>query len=94
MTLQLSERRPVRRPDVWLRQSGTENVIYDPQTSDVHMLNATALAIWVLCDGQTTVAEMVQAVCELSGLPEDVVREDLTTILDRFDDSKILTWTA
>jgi PqqD family protein of HPr-rel-A system len=92
MTLQLSERRPVRRPDVWLRQSDDENVIYDPLTSEVHMLNATALAIWVLCDGQTTVDEMVQAVCELSGLPETVVREDLTGILGRFADSKILTW--
>ena len=88
----LTERRPLRRSDVWLRQSEDENVIYDPATSEVHMLNSTALAIWVLCDGQTTVAEMIQAVCELSGLPEDVVREDLESILDRFTDSKILTW--
>ena len=92
MTVLLTERRPARRPDVWLRQSEDENVIYDPKTSQVHMLNSTALAIWVLCDGQTTVAEMIQAVCELSGLPEDVVEEDLTRILDRFADSKILTW--
>ena len=92
MSLQVSERRPVRRPDVWLRQSDRENVIFDPLTSQVHLLNSTALAIWVLCDGQTSVAEMIRAVCELSGLPEVVVREDLTGILDRFADSNILTW--
>jgi PqqD family protein of HPr-rel-A system len=92
VSLQLSERRPVRRPDVWLRQSEDENVIYDPVTGEVHLLNATALAIWVLCDGQTTVAEMIEAVCELSGLPEEVVSDDLTGILGRFADSRILTW--
>ena len=36
MTLQLSERRPVRRPDVWLRQSDDENVIYDPLTMAIY----------------------------------------------------------
>ena len=53
---------------MWLRQADDENVVYDPETSAVHLLNVTATAIWVLCDGETTPEEMVDAICELSGL--------------------------
>jgi PqqD family protein of HPr-rel-A system len=83
---------PTRKPDVWLRQSDTENAIYDPTTGEVHLLNATAVAIWTLCDGQTTPAEMIQAVCDLSGLPEDVAGEDVMRALHGFEQAGILTW--
>ena len=70
----------------------TENVVYDPETSSVHLLNATAMAIWVLCDGDTTPDEMVDAICELSGLPREVVEEDVRRILLQFEEADILTW--
>ena len=56
------------------------------------MLNATATAIWVLCDGETTPDEMVEAICELSGLPREVVVEDVRRILLQFEEADILTW--
>jgi PqqD family protein of HPr-rel-A system len=84
--------KPVRKPDVWLRQSESENVVYDPDGGTVHLLNATAMAIWVLCDGTTDPAEMVDAICELSGLPREVVEEDVRRTLLRFDEVGILTW--
>jgi len=83
---------PTRKPDVWLRQSESENAIYDPATDEVHLLNATAVAIWTLCDGGTTPAEMIQAVCDLSGLPEDVAAEDVGRILAQFEDAGIVGW--
>jgi PqqD family protein of HPr-rel-A system len=86
--------RPVRKSDVWLRQSETENVVYDPTSGAVHMLNATAMAIWVLCDGDTEPDEMVGAICELSGLPREVVEEDVGGILQRFEEAGILRWKA
>ena len=86
--------KPARKPDVWLRRSDTENVVYDPDTGTVHMMNATAMAIWVLCDGDTDPEEMVGAICELSGLPRDVVVEDVRRILLEFEKAKILTWEA
>jgi len=88
----LRPRFPVRKPDLWLRQSDSENAIFDPATDKVHLLNATAVAIWTLCDGGTTPAEMVQAVCDLSGLPEDVAEEDVMRVLVEFGDAGILTW--
>jgi PqqD family protein of HPr-rel-A system len=82
--------RPARRPDVWLRQAEGENVVFDPSTGAVHILNATALAIWELCDGDTRTGEMVEAICGLSGLPRDVVEEDVGRILNEFELAGIL----
>jgi hypothetical protein len=55
-------------------------------------MNATAVAIWVLCDGDTAPAEMIEAICQLSGLPYDVVLEDVSRILDEFEDAGIISW--
>ncbi len=92
MTLLVREGKPARKADVWMRQSDTENVVYDPETSSVHMLNTTAMAIWVLCDGDTDPDEMVEAICELSGLPREVVEEDVRRILLQFEEADILSW--
>ena len=77
MTVSLNSGLPARRSDVWLRQAGDENAVCDPKTGAVHMLNSPALAIWHLCDGQTSPEEMVDAICEASGMPADVVVEDV-----------------
>jgi len=84
--------RPARNSQVWLRQAGSESVVYDPGRESVHVMNATAVAIWVLCDGDTAPAEMIEAICQLSGLPYDVVLEDVSRILDEFEDAGIISW--
>ncbi|HYY08433.1 MAG TPA: PqqD family protein [Actinomycetota bacterium] len=90
----VGERRPLRNPRVWLRQAGAENVVYDPAREAVHVMNTTAVAIWVLCDGETDPSEMIAAVCALSALPYEVVEEDVTRILGEFDDAGVISWTG
>jgi hypothetical protein len=85
-------KRPIRRADVWLRQARGETAIYDPDTGAVHMLNETALAIWQLCDGETTVEEMVVAIVELCGMHREIVVEDVDRILTEFGAAGLLTW--
>ncbi|MFB3738223.1 MAG: PqqD family protein [Candidatus Velamenicoccus archaeovorus] len=92
MSAALEPARPLRKPNVWLRQSDTENLVYDPDGESVHMLNPTAMAIWVLCDGETTPEEMIDAICELSGLPREVVMEDVRRVLAQFTEADILRW--
>ena len=92
MSLLVRNGKPARKNDVWLRQSDKENVVYDPETRAVHILNTTAMAIWVLCDGDTDPDEMVDAICELSGLPREVVEEDVRRVLLQFEEADILTW--
>ena len=45
-------------------------------------------------DGDTDPDEMVDAICELSGLPREVVVEDVRRILLQFEEADILTWKA
>ena len=83
---------PSRKQGVWLRQVGDENAVYDPTHDAVHLLNDTALAIWDLCDGGTRPDEMVGAICQLTGLPIDVVSEDVERILTEFDSAHLVVW--
>jgi PqqD family protein of HPr-rel-A system len=92
MGLSVRSGRPVRKPGVWLRQAGDENAVYDPSTGAVHLLNASALAIWDLCDGETQPEEMIAAICTISGLPPDVVAEDVERVLTQFEDVGIIVW--
>jgi hypothetical protein len=59
---------PRRRPDAWVRPDGDHAVIHIRDDDSVHRLNATAYAIWVLCDGHTNTDEMAAAVAELTGM--------------------------
>ncbi len=92
MNLSVRQGRPMRRKNVWLRQSKKENAVYNPATSEVYLLNNTALAIWDLCDGETKPEEMMNAICELTGLPPEVVAEDLERILLEFDTAELIEW--
>lgn len=92
MNLTLRDGLPVRRPGVWLRQAGTENAVYDPLTGRLHILNDTALAIWHLCDGETSTEEMVSAICDLFNTERDVVVHDVNRILDKFESAGLLSW--
>jgi hypothetical protein len=92
MNTSVLARRPLRNSDVWVRQTKEENAIYDPTSGSVHLLNETAQAIWDLCDGETTVDEMVTAIVELCGMHRDIVIEDVDRILTDFGTAGLLTW--
>jgi Coenzyme PQQ synthesis protein D (PqqD) len=79
---------------VWLREAaGGEHALFKPDADSVHLLNHTALAIWDLCDGETRPEEMIAAIGEVSGLPREVVAEDVSRTLSDFDRANLITWT-
>lgn len=88
----VSEARPLRRPGMWLRQAEDEIAVYDREGGRIHLMNDTALAIWDLCDGETTADEMVAAICELFHMHRDVVSEDVTRTLQEFDQAGLVSW--
>jgi coenzyme PQQ synthesis protein D (PqqD) len=92
MSRSLSELRPARSPDVWIRKTRGETLAYHPGTGAAHLLNDTALAIWDLCDGETKPEEMVEAICQLCGMHPDVVDEDVDRILGEFGDAGLVVW--
>jgi PqqD family protein of HPr-rel-A system len=77
---------------VWFREAGEENVLYDRNSGEVHVLNETARAIWELCDGRTSTKEMVEAVCQVTSLHHDVVSEDVDRLLAEFDRVGVISW--
>jgi PqqD family protein of HPr-rel-A system len=92
VSLSVRQGRPVRRTDVWLRNTKDEIAVYNPGTGDVYLLNETALAIWDLCDGETKPEEMVNAICDITSLPPEVVAEDVERILLEFDTAELIEW--
>ena len=57
---------PTRNGQAWVRRGSDDTAVFNPETEKLHLLNASALAIWELCDGSTTGVEMAEAVAELA----------------------------
>ena len=88
-TMTLSSR-PRRRTGLQLRVSGDEAVLVDRSSEAVHVLNDTALALWQLCDGETTVEEMVVAAVGLFDAQERRLERDVLDALDAMASRGIL----
>ncbi|HXY72883.1 MAG TPA: PqqD family protein [Actinomycetota bacterium] len=85
-------RRPVRRAGLRQHRVTSGVTLVEVGTHRAHRLNHTAAAIWDLCDGSTSAQEMVEAVCDLSGMPPDVIEEDVAGILSQLDREKLIVW--
>jgi pyrroloquinoline quinone biosynthesis protein D len=55
-----------------------------------HVLNVTAAALWELCDGATSVDEIVQAVCELTATPARTVAADVEQLIGELRDRELV----
>jgi hypothetical protein len=53
-----------KRKNAVVRQVADELLVYDLETNKAHCLNRIAAEVWMLCDGKTTVAEIVGKVGE------------------------------
>jgi hypothetical protein len=82
--------RPVRGSGLWVRQSGDETVLVDGEHERVHLLNETALALWELCDGETTVEEMVMAATGLFDADADRLQRDVLDALQAMRDRELI----
>jgi coenzyme PQQ synthesis protein D (PqqD) len=84
--------RPCSRSDVVFRSVAGDWVIYDPRTRDLHVLNATAAAVWVCCDGSLSADGIAEEIAgHLEGAPEiEKVLSDVARALDRFREDGLL----
>jgi len=55
-------------------------------------MNDSAAAIWELCDGITTVPEMVTAVCTVSGVDADTVTRDIRDVMRKLARVGAIVW--
>lgn len=68
---------PSHRVGVRLIQDRKGAALIGPGDSASTAINETALALWELCDGETSIDEMIDAVATLFGSPRDVIAQDV-----------------
>ncbi len=73
---------PLRHGQAWVRRGSVDTAVFVPETGMLHLLNASALAIWELCNGETTGLEMAEAVAELTELDLAAASADVALALD------------
>jgi hypothetical protein len=82
---------PVKRPGLTENLSGGELFIYDDQGSELSVLNATALFIWSLCDGENSAEQIGAVMADIyPEAPLDRLRDDIAITLQAFHDKRLL----
>lgn len=82
---------PRTRDDVVFRRLADDFAILDPAEQQVHVLNPTAAAVWVLCDGSRDMDAIAVAVAEAFGVADAPrVREDVHTAVVGFAERRLL----
>ena len=77
-----------RRSGFLLRPVGDQLVVFDQARQRLHVLSRTAAVVWRLCDGERTVAELIEPVGRELGVPAD---ESLITLaLQQLDEAQLL----
>jgi PqqD family protein of HPr-rel-A system len=87
-------RLPVRRTDMRFNDEDTRSLVVDPVRGTTHVLNPTARAIWELCDGSTTLDELVDAICQVFSVPHGVALRDVAGVLGQLEEAGLVGWTS
>lgn len=83
---------PRHAPGVVLHQDETTSRLLAAATGAIVTLDALALALWEMCDGETTVQEMTSASVALFDAPQDTVERDITRVLAALEEQLMLEW--
>jgi hypothetical protein len=94
MTAASSRGIPRRSPDLEERLFGSELVILDGGRATVVCLNAVAAAIWEMCDGRHTAAQIAAELAEAFGIATSRVDRDVRRVLDQLSVRGFLEGTA
>jgi hypothetical protein len=81
---------PTRADSVAVHPDGSLAEVLVADSGDAYRLNDTAYALWELCDGTTTVREMVDAVSTLFDAPADQLERDVTGALQHLLDAGLI----
>jgi hypothetical protein len=83
---------PRRRSSVILADDDTRSVLIDPRQDVTHVLNPTARAIWELCDGTTTVEEVVEAVCQIFSVTRQDAIAGVNAVVQQLVAADLVGW--
>ncbi len=84
--------RPLRKGELVQRGTDQTWAIYEHESDSLHELNASARAIWELCDGETTPEEMATALSELTGMELPKALGEVTKTIDTLASSGLVSY--
>ena len=84
------EIRPRRKDQVIARPGEQELMLLDVESGCYFTLNEVGRRIWELCDGASTVAEIVSAVAAEYEAPPETVRADVFELLTELERERLL----
>ena len=67
-----------------------EAVVFREATKSIHRLNASAAAVWVCCDGETTVADMVAELAEVFATDTEETERVVLEALEQLNELDLL----
>jgi hypothetical protein len=86
------QRLPRRRDDVRLYDKELRSYLVVPEEAVAHELNPTARAVWELCDGTTTIDELVDAIRRVFSVDRAVAVADVVTVVDQLEAAGLVGW--
>jgi hypothetical protein len=74
----------IRNPDVVLREEEADGgLLFNPDTNQIRVVNATGLLIWKLCDGEHDLTDMSKALEEaFEGATADQALKDVRVYVE------------
>lgn len=87
-----SDSRPERREGLSVGRGERGLFLADEAGHEVCELNESAAAVWQLCDGVTTPAEMVDAVCLACNVDRHHAEDDIGRILTELAAAGLVRW--
>ena len=83
---------PRRVAEIVEREIEDDIVLYDPRSDATHILNTTAAAVWWLCDGDLSPAEITDEVARFFEQDQENVTPDVARVLDEFRAQRLITY--
>jgi Coenzyme PQQ synthesis protein D (PqqD) len=87
---QVGEPYPKRRSDLNYRTINGETLILNREEKRLHQLNPTASFIWDCCDGNATIAAIIDRLTRAYEVDASTARKDVETVLLNLRSSSLL----
>jgi hypothetical protein len=82
--------RPMKKPDVKWKQIGRGGILLNLKTGDYFELDETALAIWKMLDGKTSLARVAGKLAETYSAARGAVERDVVSFVSELRKRKLV----
>jgi hypothetical protein len=88
----MSDKIPVRKSELWKRTSEEGGIVVDTVRAIEHTLNDTALRIFELCDGESSISDIAEMLTKEYEVDLETARNDVTRVAEKLEELNVLTF--